>query len=51
MRHIAGDAVGAVEIDRLKQIGFQISAHLLKGGAIQERAGIAVVSVYNHAKS
>ena len=43
---LAGNAIGAVEIDRVEQIGFQISSHLIKGGAIKQLAANSVVDVF-----
>jgi hypothetical protein len=42
----AGDAIRTVELDRIEQIGFQISSHLIKGGAMEQLAANSVVDVF-----
>ena len=41
----AGDAIGRKKMDGIEKIGLQIGSQLVKGGAIQQGTGMAVVLV------
>jgi hypothetical protein len=44
--HLAGDAVGIVEVDHIKDVFLYILPHFVERGAVKPRAGESVINVF-----